>query len=633
MAAPDPHCLSAAVQKHLQRLALQDFPCGLGSWNESRFVTCAGSSGQEDERPLGEESPEALLELLSDPRSPWALPPGCSAQDQHLRDVAVLDPQLTQGSRVFKLFRSLRITGKDVEEVDKDLLQLQNLEELILCTNQISRITSANLPRTLKVSKQCLLCCNAVSDLQGLCAQPPPELQHLGLGYNRLQGPLQDKCFTAELWPNLISLDLSFNNLTDLFGLVSQLSSLKKLRILLLQGNPLALIPAYRGFVVDSLPKLSFFDDIHIELDERYQFRGLSKQPARVVVSIGEMKGVPDPSTLQELEIGSEEPVITYSYCVTYEFAGEETEDGGTEVGAQPDQLCQEGASLFQVENLQNPAVATPDLDNSAQDVKETKGQEESIPVLRKQSSLSKNLCLCTAKVFVTPGEPWADTIDCNYRKEHIAKDLLGLKDYLRAGTVVSVVEEKVGMWQAALSSPCSTGSSPAGWKRKKGKTGDKEGQQQDMWAMGGDGIALCLIKGPDTCACIGALQGAGTKDKQKKKKKEKPRELRSDPPIRRILGSQRVALETLLATETLVATVCDFGVLITEQLQQSPSQEEKLVGSCAGGKNKGSAEQEEDCELQPVPLTVEFQMQLLRWPMADTQHGDSVTKAESKAQ
>lgn len=38
-----------------------------------------------------------------------------------------------------------------VEEVDEGLLQLQQLEELILSANQISRITSANLPRTLKV--------------------------------------------------------------------------------------------------------------------------------------------------------------------------------------------------------------------------------------------------------------------------------------------------------------------------------------------------------------------------------------------------------------------------------------------------------------------------------------------------
>lgn len=67
-------------------------------------------------------------------------------------------------------------------------------------------------------------------------------------------------------------------------------------------------------------------------------------------------------------------------------------------------------------------------------------------------------------------------------------------------------------------------------------------------------------------------------RDKQKKKK-EKPRELRSDPPVRRTLGTRRVTLETLLATENLVATVCDFGILITEQPLQPPSLEEKVRG------------------------------------------------------
>uniref|UniRef100_G1MZH9 Leucine rich repeat containing 43 n=1 Tax=Meleagris gallopavo TaxID=9103 RepID=G1MZH9_MELGA len=545
MAAPGPHSLSAAFQKHLRRLGLRDFPCGLGSWNKSRFVTYTGSSGQEEERPLGEESPEALLELLHDPHSPWALPPGCSPQDQHLRDVAVLAPQLTRGTCVLQLFRSLRIVGKDVStEVDENLLQLQHLEELILCANQISRITSANLPRTLKVLE---LCCNAVSDLQGLCAQPPPELQHLGLGYNRLHGPLQDKHLTADFWPNLISLDLSFNNLTDLFGLVSQLSSLKKLRTLVLQGNPLALIPAYRGFVVDSLPKLSFLDDIHIGLDERYQFRDLSNallsQKSRVVVSIGKIKGVPDPTTLQELEIGSEAPVITYSYCVTYEFAAEETEDGGTEVGTS----SAKSFTLFQVKIHQSPVVATLDVDNSAWDMRETKGQQECAAIEDPTAHTgNEELQIPTSPVFVTPGEPWADTIDCSYRKEHIAKDLVGLKDYLRAGTIVSVVEEKVGTWKV--------------WLRGTGSRNCCRGNRQ--WHK-----------------------------QKKKKKKEKPREFRSDPPIQRILGSERVALDALLATETLVATVCDFGILITEQLLQSPSQEEKLVRSYKSKKTKAKKE------------------------------------------
>ncbi|NXJ85700.1 LRC43 protein, partial [Trogon melanurus] len=325
---------TAAFQEHLRRLGLRDFPCGLGSWNKSRFDAHTSSrrgqaglgtepAGQEEAMPVGEESPEALVELLSHQHSPWAPPPGCSPQDQHLREMAVLTPELICGSNIFQVLRSLRIVGKGVEEVDEGLLQLQQLEELVLSANHIGRITSANLPRTLKVLE---LCCNAVADLQDLCVEPPLELQHLGLGHNRLCGPLRDKFLTAASWPNLVSLDLSFNNLTDLLGLVSQLSSLQKLRVLVLQGNPLALIPTYRGFLVDSLPKLAILDDINVEPDERHKFRSLARQPelirseARVVVSVGEIKGVPDPSAQQQLEVGTEAPVITYSYCVTYEF-------------------------------------------------------------------------------------------------------------------------------------------------------------------------------------------------------------------------------------------------------------------------------------------------------------------------
>ncbi|KFO95790.1 Leucine-rich repeat-containing protein 43, partial [Calypte anna] len=319
--------VSAAFREHLQCLALQDFPCGLGSW-VGGWRLCRDQSGlgaataeQEEAMGVGEESPEALMELLRDQHSPWALPPGCNPQDQHLREVAVLTPKAVCGPNLFQLIRSLRIVGKEVEEVDEGLLQFEQLEELILSTNLISRITSANLPQTLKVLE---LCCNAVADLQDLCAQPLPELQHLGLGYNRLCSPWQDKYLTANCWPNLVSLDLSFNSLTDLLDLVSQLSSLQKLRILLLQGNPLALIPTYRGFLVDSLPKLFILDDIQIEPEERDQFHGLAGQPeltrseARVVVSIGEIKGVPAPC--EQLEDGSKDSVVTYSYCVTYEF-------------------------------------------------------------------------------------------------------------------------------------------------------------------------------------------------------------------------------------------------------------------------------------------------------------------------
>lgn len=84
--------------------------------NKSRFSTRTIPSGQEEDEdlPLGEESPQTLLELLRDPHSPWALPPGCSPQDQQLRDMAVQVPQLVSGTRILQVFRSLRIVGKDV---------------------------------------------------------------------------------------------------------------------------------------------------------------------------------------------------------------------------------------------------------------------------------------------------------------------------------------------------------------------------------------------------------------------------------------------------------------------------------------------------------------------------------------
>lgn len=86
------------------------------------------------------------------------------------------------------------------------------------------------------------------------------------------------------------------------------------------------------------------------------------------------------------------------------------------------------------------------------------------LPVLGKERSLLRAfLCPCTAKVFVTPGKPWADTIDCSYRKEHTAKDLAGLKSYLAAGTIVSVVEEKVSVWQSWMKGEGAAGRPSGG--------------------------------------------------------------------------------------------------------------------------------------------------------------------------
>lgn len=79
--------------------------------------------------------------------------------------------------------------------------------------------------------------------------------------------------------------------------------------------------------------------------------------------------------------------------------------------------------------------------------------------------------------MFVTPGKPWADTIDCSYRKEHTAKDLVGLKSYLAAGTIVSVVEEKVSVCQH--------------WVKGKGLLGGPAVGLCSLWEAARDGDDL----------------------------------------------------------------------------------------------------------------------------------------------
>ncbi|NWX97105.1 LRC43 protein, partial [Nothoprocta ornata] len=326
--------VSAAFQEHLRLLGLHEFPCAApGSGTSARRDP---GSPQEPE-----ESREERTELLRAPRSPWALPPGCSAEEQRLRLLAVRAPRLARGRSVFLFFRTLRLVDQGVDEVDEGLLRFEHLEELVLSANRIRAMASANLPRTLTVRREGAggagragraarrapgpqvleLCGNGVRDLRALCARPPPRLLHLGLGHNRLRGASHGAFLTPRFWPHLVSLDLSFNGLTELPGLLRRLGSLRALRVLVLQGNPLALPPAYRALVVDSLPALGVLDDVRIGPDEKHRCHGLATRPellpraARVAVSVGALRGLPEPHAP-----GADFPVVACSYYVTYEF-------------------------------------------------------------------------------------------------------------------------------------------------------------------------------------------------------------------------------------------------------------------------------------------------------------------------
>uniref|UniRef100_A0A8C3WR29 Leucine rich repeat containing 43 n=1 Tax=Catagonus wagneri TaxID=51154 RepID=A0A8C3WR29_9CETA len=545
--------VSAAVREQLRRLCLQEFPCGTGSWNKSRFLPQTWRAWREliprEEEAMnpGEETVEALLGLVRSPHSPWALPEGSSAEDHFLKELAIRNPLMFKDSFLYTYFRSLRVVDKQVSLVDKDLLKFVKLEELVLSANRIKEINAANLPPTLKVLE---LYGNNMTSMECLCAHPPPGLQHLGLGHNKLLGPLESLYVTSDHWPNLVSLDLGFNDLTDLQSMVASLRTLQYLRLLVLQGNPLALVPYYRGFTTDSLSGLCVLDDVTVASSEKHQFRGLGHsgdllaQEAQLVVTIGNVRGVPDSSILDP-EPGPQGPFITYSYYVTYDFVeDEEGEDYGSRLaGVHPPTPDPEhtvgsssmgpsgstlGEDIFEeiIEEAEDSVESGPESQSQLGELEESLVSGGSAALPRSTDSaeeLAKLRPHLDARLLPSPGralfstvrKPWADVIPCGYEMQHTLKDLVPLKAFLLSGTTVTIVEEKILSWPALASPSLPPVLSP---QERKGV----------------------------------------------RKKKELPKELRQDPPIQRVLGSGPVVLEPLLAGDPVVSTVCNFGVIRT---------------------------------------------------------------------
>lgn len=62
----------------------------------------------------GEESVEALLDLVRSPHSPWALLEGSSAEDRFLKELAIQNPLVLKDTFFYSYFRSLRVVDKQV---------------------------------------------------------------------------------------------------------------------------------------------------------------------------------------------------------------------------------------------------------------------------------------------------------------------------------------------------------------------------------------------------------------------------------------------------------------------------------------------------------------------------------------
>ncbi|XP_066545381.1 leucine-rich repeat-containing protein 43-like isoform X2 [Amia ocellicauda] len=643
--------VSTAFEEQLRTLCLKDFPCGLVNWvscqtfteNALKRVICfvcqrfalvlfwyeansdpergssSGRRGQEKAQwEAGREDPEALIEYLNSNLSPWKMEALWSPQAGGLRELAVRSPGCIHWDFVFAYFTTLRIVDKGVSAVDAGLLRFVNLEELILSANRICDIDSHHLPRTLKVLE---LCANAISSMSGLCSDPPPGLQHLGLGYSKLSSPADYRCLTAAFWPRLVSLDLSFSGFVEQLGLLDALATLPCLRSLVLQGSPLTLTPSYPGFTLDNLPRLTFLDDVRISPDDRHCFSGLARRrdvianEAVVIVTIGKMKGVPDPHLPSE-DTTVEFPLVTYSYYVTYEFLGSCPQAAPQHTEEQSNNFPQDRGSPVDTAECAASAGTRKTLPEPPSTLRNSHG-ETCTPSLktaraserkdRRSPEHPQSHLPCCVDIHRTPGLAWAEVMDHEYKAVHQTRDLTALRAFFLRGLQVTVEEQKALSWPVGPAE--NSIAKPASDKRGGGKE-KEEGKR---------------------------------KPKDKKKQKEPQVEMRQDPPVRRTLGCVSVELQALLCGESHTGTVCDFGVLHTphssfltrekevKKTKEDRKREEKKADSgrdstasqraCTSSKGKARTKKNSEADVvtdtapsPPDPLTLEFTVKLDKW-------------------
>ncbi|XP_036453822.1 leucine-rich repeat-containing protein 43-like isoform X2 [Colossoma macropomum] len=571
--------LTSVISKLIHSLCLENYPCGRGSWHKPSLREC------EDLDDVTSEEEDALLELLRSPLSPWQEEGSWSPQALALRELAVKTPEILKGNFIYSFFTTLRIVDKGVFEIDQGLLIFSRLEELVLSANNITELPSGNLPKMLRVLE---LYANQIKSLKSVSTSPPPHLQHLGLGNNCLGSPEDIQYFTADLWPQLRSLDLSWSGFTEQCVLVEALSALPHLQSLVLKGNPLTLTPSYPGFVLDSLFRLLYIDGRRVTPEDRLRFSGLAQlkgvvfEEAEVNVCIQKMKGVPSPALPLD-----EFPVISHSYSVSYEFLNQpqsqenihQTDVGYTSANV-PQNLQEQHEEVASVSHLPADLLKTSRKDQNT---------DLNIPVVLNS----------------TLKQEWAEVIEFNYTTTHRISDLSALKNFFLRGLWLTVEEEKVLSWPAPPAENAGTKASA-----------DKKGKEST-----------------DT----------GQKLKDKKKKKEPVLNLIQEAPVRRTLSTVQVELKDLLEGKDKIQMECDLGVLLSEQnirttvtreKEQSKKPKEdkkedkkiKLSGDTTSSqrnitsskaKGKGWKESETDApadESSPSnmePLTVEFSVQL----------------------
>lgn len=156
---------------------------------------------------------------------------------------------------LLEFYTQLKFRRRDLTNITP--LPFVNLRELDLSHNRICTF-EAGMPQTLEVL---VLYDNKISTFQPKLFLP--NLQYLNLGLNKISDhSLRQDTGTdfAKSFPNLMSLDLSHNELCNLSATLGILKNISGLRMLGIDGNPLCLLRKWRSILLEDLLMLRVLD-------------------------------------------------------------------------------------------------------------------------------------------------------------------------------------------------------------------------------------------------------------------------------------------------------------------------------------------------------------------------------------
>nr|XP_004544735.1 leucine-rich repeat-containing protein 43 isoform X2 [Maylandia zebra] len=203
----------------------------------------------------------------------------------------------------------------------------------------------------------------------------------------------------------------------------------------------------------------------------------------------------------------------------------------------------------------------------------------------------------------------WSESMDFGDTQTHTVSALGDLKKFLNRGLRLCLEEEKVLSWPAASEEVPLTKANQTG-KEKKGRREKESPVKSDF-----------------------------TKSKDKNKKSVS--ELVQDAPIRRILGSVHIPLQSLVRGGQQVKVLCDFGMLHTDSEVEATQTHQKDLGrkikddkkedketkgrqhnaASSKDKEKKSLEVHDSITSQQEPVIVELIVELKKWQTASEAH------------